>query len=291
VRGVLDKIAGAPISWGISEVPGWGYQLTPGQVLKDMWDLGLTATEFGPDGFLPLQPAEKAAQLRSHGLDAVGGFLPVVLHEAGHDPLPDVDRFIDGCIACGAEIVVLAAATGLDGYDERPALNEQGWLTLLANLDRLSARAESRGVVAALHPHVGTMVERAGEVERVLAGSVIGLCVDTGHLLVGGTDPVALTEQHTGRVTHVHLKDVDAGLAKDVGDGALTFAEAVRRGLFLPLGDGDVDIAGMVTTLQASGYRGWYVLEQDVMLAGPDSGTPPIENVRKSLMFLEALTT
>ncbi len=37
------------------------------------------------------------------------------------------------------------------------------------------------------------MVESGAETERVLAGSSVGLCVDTGHLMVGGADPVALT--------------------------------------------------------------------------------------------------
>ncbi len=36
------------------------------------------------------------------------------------------------------------------------------------------------------------MVETRSEVDRVLAGSEIKLCLDTGHLLIGGTDPLQL---------------------------------------------------------------------------------------------------
>ena len=82
--------------------------------------------------------------------------------------------------------------------------------TLLANLDRVAAAAAQRGVAAVLHPHVGTMVETRADVDRVLAGSVIPLCLDTGHLLIGGTDPVELARTVPDRVAHVHLKDVDA---------------------------------------------------------------------------------
>jgi inosose dehydratase len=284
------RIAGAPISWGVCEVPGWGFQLDPGTVLGQMQELGLAATEFGPVGFLADDPAARADQLAGYGMTAVGGFLPVLLHDPGHDPLPEVDRFIDGCLACGAGVVVLAAFTGVDGYDDRPALDDEGWRVMLANLDRIAAHAASRGVVASLHPHVGTMVETGEETERVLAGSRVGLCVDTGHLLVGGADPVALTAAHPDRVVHVHLKDVDGALAQQVVDGTLAFGDAVRAGMFRPLGQGDVDIAAMVRTLEGAGYRGWYVLEQDVMLDGPPEGEGPVADVRRSLAYLQGVT-
>jgi inosose dehydratase len=280
------RIAGAPISWGVCEVPDWGHQLTPERVLGDMRDLGLGATEFGPVGFLGDEPSATAAILEAYQLQAVGGFLPVVLHQGDHDPMPEVDSFIDTCLATGAGVVVLAAATGTDGYDERPSLDEEGWSTLLANLDRISDHASQRGVIACLHPHVGTMVETGAETERVIAGSQVGLCIDTGHLLVGGADPVAITAAHPARVVHVHLKDVDRGVAQQVIDGGLTFGQAVKAGMFEPLGQGDVDIAAMVRTLEDHGYQGWYVLEQDLMLDAAPEGDGPRSDVRASLDYL-----
>jgi inosose dehydratase len=286
---VRQRIAGAPISWGVCEVPDWGHQLDAETVLSQMRDLGLAATEFGPDGFLETEPAAKAAQLASYRLQAVGGFLPVLLHDPESDPLAEVNRFIDSCVACGAGVVVLAAFTGVDGYDERPALDDAGWRVLLGNLDRIADLARSRGVIAALHPHVGTMVETGEETERVVAGSRVGLCVDTGHLLVGGADPVAITAAHPERVVHVHLKDVDAAMAARVRAGEITFGDAVRDGMFRPLGAGDVDIEAMVGTLERAGYRGWYVLEQDVKLHGPEQRDDPLADVRTSLAFLQRL--
>lgn len=290
---LTDRIAGAPISWGVCEVPGWGFQLDADTVLSQMRDLGLVATEFGPGGFLEDDPRRKAAQLAGYGLTAVGGFLPVLLHDPGHDPWPEVDAFIDGCVASGADVVVLAAYTGTDGYDDRPVLEDDGWSVLLGNLDRIHDAASARGVVACLHPHVGTMVETGEETERVLAGSRAGLCVDTGHLMVGGGDPVALTAAHPERVVHVHLKDVDDSLAAEVRDGSRTFGDAVRTGMFRPLGEGDVDIAAMVRTLEGAGYQGWYVLEQDVMLdeaPGEQGPAGPIDDVRRSLEFLKSVS-
>ena len=134
------RVAGAPISWGVCEVPGWGYQLPADRVLAEMRAVGLTATEFGPTGYLPTDPGQRDTLLASHGLSAAGGFVPVVLHEPAVDPLAAVDRAMD---AFGGRhpVLVLAAATGRDGYDARPELDTGGWSVLLSNLDRAAARA------------------------------------------------------------------------------------------------------------------------------------------------------
>jgi len=279
----LERIAGAPISWGVCEVPDWGHQLTPERVLDELAGLGLTASEFGPGGFLP------GPLLAARGVTAVGGFVPAVLHDPGHDPLPDIRAALDRFTAAGARTLILAAATGQDGYDARPELSAAGWRTLLGHLDAVAALAASLGVTAALHPHVGTMVEGPAEVDRVLAGSSIGLCLDTGHLLVGGTDPVALAGRAAARVAHVHLKDVSASVADDVRAGHTPYTAAVTAGLYQPLGQGDLDLGALIDALEAAGYEGWYVMEQDTVLAAePLAGEGPLTDVRASLDWLAA---
>ena len=285
------RVAGAQISWGVCEVPGWGWQLDPATVLSQMRDVGLAATEFGPEGFLPDDPRHKARTLADNGLRAVGGFVPVVLHEATHDPVPEIERALEGFVAAGAGTMVLAAATGTDGYDARPVLDDAGWRTLLNNLDKLDRLAGQIGVTATLHPHVGTMVETTDDVERVLAGSGIGLCLDTGHLVIGGADPVAIAAGHAGRIRHTHLKDVDVSWARRVQSGAVTYTEAVRQGMYRQLGQGDVDIATIVGSLEHAGYDGWYVLEQDTILPGPlgAGGLVPIADVMASIDHLRTI--
>ena len=286
---VAARIAGAPISWGVCEVPGWGYQMDAGRVLREMREVGLSATEFGPDGFLPDEPRRKAETLAGYELAAVGGFVPVVLHDRGHDPLPEADAALDGFVAAGAGVMVLAAATGLDGYDTRPELDDAAWATLFDNLSRLAVRAADRGVLACLHPHVGTMIETREDVDRLLDGTQAPLCLDTGHLLVGGADPAALAREVPERIVHTHLKDVDAGLAQRVRAGELSYTEAVRAGMYRPLGEGDVGIADIVGTLEAHGYQGWYVLEQDTVLPAEPAGAGPVEDVAASVAFLRGL--
>ncbi|MGU3431636.1 sugar phosphate isomerase/epimerase family protein [Actinomycetes bacterium M1A6_2h] len=283
------RIAGAPISWGVCEVPGWGYQIAPERVLAEMRDAGLTATEVGPEGFLPAEPAALAETLDRYGLTSVGGFAPVLLHEPDHDPVPGIQPLLDAFVASRAEVLVLAAVTGVDGYDSRPALDDTQWTTLLHNLDRLEAAAAARGIRAVLHPHVGTMIENREEVFRVLDGSTIPLCLDTGHLLIGGTDPMELVTAAPERITHAHLKDVSLPLAARVQSGELTYTDAVAQGMYTPLGTGDVDIASVVNSLLDAGFDGWFVLEQDTILGLEPVDEGPVVDVVKSVAFLRSV--
>jgi inosose dehydratase len=284
-----DKIAGAPISWGVCEVPGWGYQLGPDRVLREMREIGLLATELGPEGFLPGEPAEMARLLSEHGLQAIGGFTPLILHVPKHDPLPEVDRILDGYVASGAQVLVLSAVTGTAGYDSRPQLDKAGWKRLLSNLDRLARLAAERGFRAVLHPHVGTMIETGGEVQQVLDGSSISLCLDTGHLLIGGTDPAELAGEAPERIAHLHLKDVDSTIAAKVQSGQLGYSEAVAQGMYRPLGQGDVDVPAIVGHVRAQGYNGWYTLEQDTILTEEPTDEGPVADVRASTEYLRTV--
>ncbi len=186
-------------------------------------------------------------------------------------------------------MLVLSADTGLTGYDARPVLDDAGWRTLLGNLDRLAALATEHGVRAVLHPHVGTLVENTDDVQRVLDGSAISLCLDTGHLLIGGTDPAELTRQVPDRIAHTHVKDVDLGLAKQVQSGRRTYTDAVREGMYRPVGQGDVDFAAIVGHLRGRDYDGWYVLEQDTILTEEPREPGAPADVRTSVDALREL--
>lgn len=293
-RTTQPKIAGAPISWGVCEVPGWGAMLPADRVLTEMHELGLSATEIGPPGYLPTDPAELAELLGGHDLTLVGGFLAVPLHDQARaeETHAEALRTAELIRAGGGDVLVLAAATGVDGYDSRPELDDASWAHLLKTLDTIASDVRERYAVrTVLHPHVGTLVERPEEIERVLSGSGVELCIDTGHVLVGGGDPLALARAHADRVGHVHLKDVDAVLAERVRGGELSYTEGVQAGLYRPLGEGDVPIEEIVRAL-AAGYDGWWVLEQDVALPSVDSASGeknPVHDVRRSVEFLRAV--
>ena len=285
------RLAGAPITWGVCEVPGWGCQLAAERVLRELAGLGLRAVELGPRGFLPDDPGEVVRTLRRHDLRLAAGFVPAVLHRpeyrsAALDTVADAARTL---AAAGAEILVLAAelSNGAGGYDRSAELSEGEWVALLDGLQQARDVVGERGLRLALHPHYGTAVERRAHVDRVLAESDIELCLDTGHLLVGGADPVEVARAADGRVSHVHVKDVDAALAGRVRSGELGYRDAVVRGLYRPLGEGDVDVAGVVGLLRAAGYGGWYVLEQDIVLEEePAEGQGPARMAARSVSYL-----
>lgn len=282
----LTRIAAAPISWGVCEVPGWGHQLSASTVLADMADLGLSTTELGPSGFIPGPPSAQRELLNQHGLRAVGAFCLVVLH----DPRLDVDRvageILDAFEVLGAQMIVLSSDSGAEGYDHKPELDEDGWKTLLANIARIHSLAAERGVTACLHPHVGTMVESRDEVTQFLDKSDVPICLDAGHLMVGGTDPVELARQAADRVAHVHLKDVNLPVLETVRSGERSYTEGVAAHMYSVLGEGDLDLYGLVRALEDAGYGGLYVPEHDRMIDAASEGSLVRADARSSVEFL-----
>jgi inosose dehydratase len=282
------RLAGAPISWGVCEVPGWGRQLPPERVLAEMAGLGLTATELGPLGYLPLDPPALRGRLAQHGLRLVGGFVPLVLHEPSRDGARRrAEEAAATLAAAGADVFVCAVVMDADWAAPAP-LDRAAFARLVEHLEAIQALVQDHGLTFALHPHAGTLVETAADVERLLAASDVGWCLDTGHLLIGGVDPVAFTRDHGDRVVHVHLKDVDAGVAARYRAGELTLMGATQAGLFRPLGRGDAGIAEVLAALDDHGYERWLVLEQDAALTGeePPVGTGPVLDVQASIEFL-----
>jgi inosose dehydratase len=285
---LAGRIAGAPISWGVCEVPGWGFQMEPERVLSEMRAVGFRATELGPEGFLPA--ARARALLEENGLRLVAGFVPAVLHDESQLTLgvDAITASADLIAELGGGVLVLAASTGRDGYELTNRMSRDEWTALGRGIRIVTELASDRGLRVALHPHQGTVIERSEDVDRLLDVSDVGLCLDTGHVIAGGGDPLLLARAAAGRVVHVHLKDASTALAERVAEGDLGYRDAVRSGLYRPLGDGDLDVAGLVRTLEESGYAGWYVLEHDEVLDHePQEARGPVVGARRSLAFLE----
>lgn len=291
---ILERLAGGPISWGVCEVPGWGVELSPERVLTEMASLGLKATEAGPDGYLGTDPAGVAALVQAHGLRLVGGFLPVVLHEPSQHAVSVAAAHRAGSLfeEAGAEFLVSAVVVDLD-WSARFELEPRQWRAIFEGLARLDEVAMAHGLTHVAHPHWRTLIETRDDVSRLVEGCEALICLDTGHLVLGGTDPKWLAEAGGDRIAHVHLKDVDGGVAERLRAGALELVPAVQAGLFLPLGDGVAPVEETILTLERNGYQGWYVLEQDCALPTADipAGRGPIEDVRRSIDFLESLAS
>lgn len=287
---VRDRIAAAPISWGVWEANGaTGWTLDPDTYLAQVKDLGLTATEFGPEGWLPEDARARKAKLDEYGLQSLGAFVPVLLHQADHDPLPEVEKILDIYAVAGASTIIYAALSGGQGYNDRPTLSDEEWEIFFTNLARIVEAARSRGINPTLHHHMGTIIQTADEIDLLLRRSDIGLCLDTGHATIAGVRPVDLAKKYASRVNFVHLKDVNNAVASRVQNGELLYMEALGKDIFRPLGQGDVGIDELVRTLEAAGYDGWYVMEQDVVLTSEADLPAALDDVRASLKFLHGI--
>jgi inosose dehydratase len=256
-----------------------------------MTAVGLDATELGPVGYLPLDPDKLRDTLGGFHMHLVGGFVPLVLHEASlNGARARTEQMADLFAAAGADVFV-AAIVQDEGWGPPQPLSDAGWDRMVAHLAEVDALVTERGLTLALHPHVGTLIERDEAVQRLLATSDVGWCLDTGHLFIGGTDPVDFVRQNGARIVHVHLKDVDAKLAARVRAGELSLVEATQQGLFKPLGQGDARIAEVLRALDDVGYERWLVLEQDTAITGPEppDGDGPVLDVGRSIEYLTTL--
>jgi inosose dehydratase len=259
---LVDRTAGGPISWGVCEVPGWGTQLSVDRVLGEMRDAGLRATELGAAGWLPDDPAKVREILDRYGLQAVAAFVPLVLHDPSQRAatLKYAEETADLLANVGASRFVTAVVSDPNDW-QHFALSPEQWKHLFSGLEAVEHTA-------------------------------VRFCLDTGHLAIGGTDPLEFVEAHAARVGHVHLKDVRLDVAARLRSGELSLMQAVQAGVFTPLGQGDVALEGVVVGLEKSGYQGWYVFEQDVALSGePPAGGGPVLGVRASVDYLRALAS
>ena len=288
----MDRLAGAPISWGVCEVPGWGIELPPRRVLAEMRDLGLTATELGSDGYLPTDPAELKDLCSEFGITMIGGFVPLVVHQATEleATIQAAHRAAALMSSAGGTVFVTSAVTDWN-WGPRVPLSPNDWEFAARTLARLDDVVAEYGMTQAIHPHLRTVLETRADFEALLDVSDVGWTLDTGHMQIGGMDPLEFIEMAFDRIRHVHLKDVVMDRAAPVFAGDQSIMEGVQAGMFCNLGNGNVPIADVVTSLEARGYDRWYVLEQDAAITSgePDAGAGPILDVQASIEFLRGV--
>jgi inosose dehydratase len=288
----MDRVAAAPISWGICEAPGWGLQLPVDRVLTEARELGIRAMEQGALGWLPTDPATQKAKLDEYGMQLLGGFVPLVLHDPAQrdETLAIAEQVASNMEAAGGSYFVSAVVGSYDDWF-RPEMDDANWDELFANLERVDAICARHGLTQVVHPHVDTLIETADEFYRFLERSTVKFCFDTGHLTIGGVDVVRIAREHLDRIGIVHLKDVDSGVAARERAGELDLMEATQAGVFPSIGDGTVKIAEVVDVLESAGYDGWYVMETDVAITDgePPAGEGPVRGVARSLAYLRTL--
>ncbi|HTV10613.1 MAG TPA: sugar phosphate isomerase/epimerase [Acidimicrobiales bacterium] len=288
--GVAARIAGAPISWGVCEVPGWGVMLPRDRVLSEMRELGIKATELGAIGYLGEGPEEIRALLAQYSLGTVGGFVPLTLHEPDRRRRAEQDAEKAASLLSGSGGTYFVTAVVVDETWSTPfELEPSQWDELVGELELVDKICAEHGLQQVVHPHVGTLIETGAQIEALAARSGASFCLDTGHFSIGGADPVSFAGKHADRVGLVHLKDVKMSQAPAARAHEISLLEATKAGLFQPLGRGDVNVVGAVRALEENGYGGWYVLEQDTTIE-PSlvASVDPRSDVRASIDYLLA---
>lgn len=263
-----------PIVWNNVDQPDLAPEVGYGEILDVFARLGFEGTQFGrgfPEG------TALAGELRRRGLRLAELYsaLPAGPDGLAADAVAVARRDLDRLVAADGEVLVVA----VHGSPERDALSGRVHLThdaprwpseafddLARLLDDLAGAAPG-AIRVAFHPHTATWVEAPDEVDALadrLGATRAGLCLDVGHYLVGGGDPVDAIRRYGSLVSHVHAKDVDPSVLERLRAGELDgFGGAVRERLFTELGNGALDVPGTVAALDAIGYRGWLMVEQD----------------------------
>jgi inosose dehydratase len=291
-------VANAPVSYGAFELTVGILPDVPdgAAVLDEVAAAGYAGIDLGPLGYFGYGE-ELAENLARRRLALAGGFFELPFSDPAKMPA------VVGGLEALLDVFDAVSVNG-DGLKPRPTLadagsdlrrsrpgqaardrslgfDSEGWKHFGHGVEMAVARCRARGYEPTFHHETGTHVEAPWEIEKVLELTSIGLCLDTGHLLLGGGDPVQAMEDWGERINHVHLKDARKAVLEQIVKEAAPVAEIWRRKAFCRLGEGDLDVDGVLERLGQ--YSGWLVVEQDVL---PDSGGKPAADQRANREYL-----
>lgn len=303
------NICGAPSCWGVDDpknpyLPPWQ------RVLSEASQAGYRAIELGPWGYIPNDVDTVAAELEKNGLAIVVGTIFHDLVDPANQPsiLQAVD---DICkLITDPKMPKLPVHEGqkwptpyltvMDwGHDERdfaaghfdraPRMNDEEWAAFVGNVRAVCDRANSWGVRPVIHPHAGTYIEFADDIERItrdIPYEVAGLCLDTGHLYYSGMDPVEYLKKYQDKLDYVHFKDVNEKVYREVLGEHIRFFDGCGKGAMCPIGTGALDYPAIKRTLEEIGYSGYITIEQE---RDPRNSDTSLRDVKRSVDYLKSV--
>lgn len=300
VGALSDRIrfAAAPVSWGVQDDPGPAWEQSFERVLDQIVSAGYTGTELGPYGFFPTDPRVLTESLDRRGLSLLSSFVPVPIADPSKQAnvIDHVRKVGTLLSALGSKLLVLSdcqtpkrqALAGRVPVDGRESLTGEQWKQVASTVAEIENAAAEFGLRLVFHPHVATYVETPLEVERLfesLASTQVGLCLDTGHCVYGGGDPMEEARKYRSLLRYVHIKDIHARTLGEARRLELSFEEAVGAGVFSSIGEGCIDFDGFFRLMVQEAYSGWMVVEQDVIY--DKTKIPPVESMCSSLKYLK----
>jgi inosose dehydratase len=279
----------SPIGWINDDLPELGGDIPLDTCLAEARQAGFEGIELGHK--FPRDPALLRPLLAHRGLCLISGWYSGhLLERSVAEELEAVEPHCALLAAMGCTILVYAETTGGIAGDRtrplssRPILLDGGWRDFGTRLTELADHLAERGIRLAYHHHMGTVVETAAEIDRLMAatGSSVGLLLDTGHLAFAGADPADIAWRHGPRINHVHCKDVRPGVLARMRAADQSFLDAVLDGVFTVPGDGAIDFAAVFTALKAANYHGWLVVEAEQ----DPAKAPPLVYARRGFAHL-----
>jgi inosose dehydratase len=266
----------APILWNNDDLPDLAPPVPFEQVLDEIAAAGYEGTELASNA--PRDPGRLRDELQRRGLRLAGSFLALDFIDS---PLEgELERAVllarllrevgSGVLVAGpAEHPQRMASAG---GARQPATTDAHFTRIATGLERVAECCLRENVVLAFHNHAGTFIETAEELDELCRRAdpaLVRLCLDVGHLIIGGGDPVQAIQRHGQRVAYVHMKDVDPVVLEHMRAGQAGFMEGLRERVFCELGHGCLDLAGVVAALREQKFEGWVVLEQDTTFRKP----------------------
>jgi inosose dehydratase len=275
------KLGIAPIAWTNDDMPDLGKENTFEQCISEMALAGYTGSEIGNKYPKDVATLKKALNLR--GLTICNAwFSTFLLTKPYEETEQEFIPFVDYLAALGSKVVgVSEQGYSIQGmqdvpiFERRHRMNDEEWKQLCDGLNRLGKVAKEKGLSLTFHHHMGTVVQSAADVERLMEGTdpaYVNLLFDTGHLAYCNEEPLAILKRYGSRIKHVHLKDIRPNIVKKVKEDQLSFLQGVRNGAFTVPGDGGgVDFIPIFKELGNIGYEGYLLVEaeQDPAIANP----------------------
>ncbi len=264
------KVGIAPDSWGVW-FPQHEKQTPWNRCMDEMQLAGYDGVELGPWGYFPTDAAVLKKELEARALTLVAGtvggdFLDDASIDAMCSTIDEIAALL-GQFSTAKYIVLLPSMyTDLETGElvMEPNLTEAQWKKYTENVQRAAEYVAKHGLIGTFHPHVDCHVQTEAQIERLLADTTVPLCLDTGHHVYGGGEPISFYQKHADRIPYIHIKDCDLAVKQKMDAEKWSFAKAVTEDIMVEPGKGSIDMSKLHAALEEAGYDGWVVVEQDL---------------------------
>jgi inosose dehydratase len=266
------KIGYTCITWGAFP-RGAEASATLEAALKDISSLGFYGFETFPEILEDWDARDALSQLiNQYGVPLTSAYIRTNLTDLSvrKDDLAQTIRLAKIIKKYGGTFGVLAPnSVKRDGYDFQAHR-----ANIISGLNDAAKAVADVGLGAGLHQHTGTCIETREEVYAVMEAvntKYVKFAPDVGQLQKGGADAAKVVKDFLPLVRHMHLKDFSGGEH---------FAG------YCPLGQGKVDIAGILDMVEGANPPANVMVELDPSKDQPMSA---LETARISKAYLQKL--